>query len=306
MVNNTETNREMEALKILFIINPKSGSTDGNDIEEIIHRKLKNSNLLYSIYLLSESNNEEQIRKKVKEHQPGIIIAAGGDGTINLVASVIKDMPVKFGIIPTGSANGLAFELGIPENPEEAIDIILRGYSAPMDVVKINENRICLHLCDAGINARIVKGFEKEGRRGFTGYFRHFFREMTGEPGSFKCRINIQNKDIYSHKAVMVIIANASSYRSGANINPAGKIDDGIFEVVVIQPHNKWKLKSLIGAFTGTLHKQSHIETYDCTDALISITPPQEAQIDGETLGKVSLMRAAILKHALNIILPAT
>lgn len=295
----------MEATKILFIINRKSGSEDGDDLEKIIHEKFSGKNIDFSIHLLKSNTNKELLRKEIDKYHPDIVAAAGGDGTINLVASAIKDMSVKFGLIPTGSANGLATELGIPEKPEDAIDVILNGYSEPMDIIKINDDHICLHLCDAGINARIVKEFENDGKRGFAGYFKHFFREIAGEPGSFKCRIKIQNENVYSHKAVMVIIANASSYRTGANINPLGKIDDGLFEVVVIQPHSMWKWKSLIGAFTGTLHKQSHIETYNCTDALVSITPPQELQIDGETLGKYTLIKAQIRKHALNVILPS-
>lgn len=292
----------MAERKILYIINQKSGTTNNGDIQDIIQKSMDKNNIEYKVYTLSGKDDITNIKDLIRSFNPQTVVAAGGDGTINLIASIIAGMPVKMGIIPTGSANGLAFELGIPENELKAIEYIIAENAVPMDVVQINDNHISLHLSDVGINARIVKEFEKEGKRGFWGYVKHFFKELSKPQKSFRCTIQINN-NLYSHKAYMTIIANASSYRTGANVNPEGRTDDGEFEIIVFKPHRKWFLKSLIGAFTGTLDKQPNIESYHCTSAVIDISPKQDLQIDGESIGKTNKIKASIYKHALNVII---
>jgi diacylglycerol kinase family enzyme len=149
----------------------------------------------------------------------------------------------------------------------------------------------------------MIKEFEEEGIRGFKGYVKQFFEALKRPPESFKCIIRTDDY-IYTHKAYMILIANASYYRSGANMNPTGYIDDGRFEIVVFRPYDKWFWRSISGAFLGNLHRKPNIKTYDCTSAQIEINPPEELQVDGEHLGKSKMVSAKILKHALEIILP--
>lgn len=297
----------MKARRILHIINLKSGTAMNYD-EKTFTEKLQNNELFMNydseIFYLTGENDMENIRKRIDEFRPETITAGGGDGTVNLVASVIRGMSLKLGIIPLGSANGLAYDIGVPRNMEDALELIAHGVARPMDAVLINRDHISLHLSDLGINARIVKEFEREGKRGFTGYIRYFFRELFKPQKRFTCSIDTGD-NLYRHRALMTIIANASRYRTGANMNPAGRIDDGKFEVVLILPYRRWFWKSLAGAFTGTLDRMSNIKTYECSSALITVNPPEELQVDGEHLGKHSIIRADILKHALNVILPA-
>lgn len=292
----------MEATRILYVINQNSGKSGKSDLEDIVGKLRVNNEYINELYFITGNDDIGNIRKKIDEFSPQIVVAAGGDGTLNLVASVILGMPLKFGVIPLGSANGLAAELGIPGKIDDALQLILTGTARPMDVIRVNDNNISLHLSDLGINARIVKEFEKEGKRGLMGYAKHFFRELISPQKSFRCLINIEGRT-FIHKAYMTIIANASSYSTGAVMNPRGKIDDGKFEIVVMKPHRRWVWRSLIGAFTGTLDRQPHIETYECESAVIRIIPGQELQVDGEILGKYNEVKASIYKHALHVIL---
>lgn len=287
----------------MFVINRKSGSSDNLDLEGLLEKSLDGSSIHYEIYFLSGDNDSRNILDSIKRINPDMICAAGGDGTINLVASLIMNKPVALGIIPIGSANGLATELGIPKDPAEAVNLILNGSARPMDVVEINGDQISLHLSDVGFNARIVSEFEKEGKRGFAGYVKHFLRELARPRKSFKCEISIESR-LYTHRSYMTVIANASRYRTGANLNPTGKIDDGIFEIVVFKPYHRWMWRSIFGAFTGTMHRQPNVETYECKSARISIKPPQELQVDGESQGITSQFTVGIRKHAVQIILP--
>ncbi len=296
----------MEPIRILHIINQNSGTLIKSDIETIIAKMMsgdEDKNGIHKIYFLSGKEDDRKIRELIDSFKPRIVTAGGGDGTVNYVARLILNMPVKLGIIPLGSANGLAWELGIPEKEDEALRLILSGRSRPMDVIHINEQHISLHLSDVGLNAKIVKEFEKEGKRGFTGYVKQFFRILKRPLRSFRCVIKADGY-VYTHRAYMILIANARLYRSGANMNPTGYIDDGRFEIIVLQPYQRWFWRILTGAFSGTLHHKPNVQTYDCTSAVINIDPPEELQVDGEHLGKSSEIRARISRHAINVILP--
>ncbi len=287
--------------KILYVVNQKSGSSDNPDIENIVHKLMEGKETKPEFFFLDEYCEKDTIKNKINEVNPETVVAAGGDGTINLVATVLIGTNIKLGIIPLGSANGLATELNIPSKTEDAVMLISEGNAKPMDIIRINEKHISLHLSDVGINARIIKEFEKEGKRGLWAYFRHFMKEIIKPQPSFRCTLSNGN-DVISHKVYMTLIANANKYGTGANINPDGLKDDGVFEVIMIRPYRRWVWRSIIGAFTGSFHKQPNVEVYPCTSAKIQISPAQELQVDGELLGKQTELRAEIQKHAINII----
>ena len=243
----------------------------------------------------------KQIKSLIGKYNIETVIAAGGDGTVNFIASSILGMNVNLGILPLGSANGLAYELGIPLKIEDAVQTLLTGKSQPIDAVRVNNN-ICLHLSDLGINARLIKSFEEEGKRGFLRYFKHFIKVLK-TPRSFRCIIESEGK-VYVHRALMTVIANAGGYRSGAVINPTGAKDDGRFEVIVIKHRRNWIVRNTIAAFTGNFHNQPNIETYECSKVKILVHPRQELQVDGELLGKSEEVRAEIMKHVLKVIVP--
>lgn len=290
----------MDARKILFVVNAKSGASDNNDIHELINEAMAGFNIQYEHIDLEGEDITTDIRKKIEIYKPETAVAAGGDGTVSLVASLIYGTPVKLGIIPLGSANGLAGELGIPTDVSKAIEFIIQSPSRKMDLVKIN-GHISLHLSDLGINARIIKEFEKEGKRGFYAYFRHFVKELVQPPKHFRCTV-IADGRMFSHISYMTLIANSSRYGTGANINPLGKIDDGRFEVILIRPYRNWIWKSMVSAFTGSFHLQPNVEVYPCTKATIKIKPAQELQVDGEALGMSDSVEATIIEGGLNII----
>lgn len=227
--------------RILFAVNIKSGASENEGVEESIRDEMTRNNIVFEIFLLSGDNLADRLADHIRKYKPGIVVAAGGDGTINLVASVILNQNIKLGIIPIGSANGLASELGIPNRIKDALQLILNGNPRPFDVIRINEQNISLHLSDVGINARIIKEFEKEGKRGLKAYFKHFVIELVKPQPAFLCTI-VANGRTFTHRAYMTLIANCNKYGTGAVINPSGKWDDGEFELIVIRPHKNWIL----------------------------------------------------------------
>jgi YegS/Rv2252/BmrU family lipid kinase len=288
-------------LKILFILNRRSGNRNSEELLELIDQKSNSSNFDYSLYSLQEIN-EDLIREEIEKHDPDLVAVAGGDGTINLIAGLLAGTKIPLSIIPFGSANGMAKDLDIPVRLEAALDILTKGKRKVIDLIKIND-RTCIHLADIGLNARVVKRFEKEAKRGLFTYAKHLFREMfLLKNYVFHIFHEGKTKRI---KGVSMTFANASKYGTGAIINPEGKLDDGKFELVIVKPFPRIKLLSIAWKmFNRSLHTSDYVEIISCTKALVISNKKTTLQIDGEIIGKVKEIRLESIPKALWVMVP--
>jgi YegS/Rv2252/BmrU family lipid kinase len=254
----------------------------------------------YKVYQTTGERDSEEISREIENFRPETVIAAGGDGTVNLVAGNLIEQDIKLGIIPAGSANGLAYNLDIPENFEAALKKNLSGQVHSIDVIRINKKYYCLHLGDIGMNARIVKRFEKEGSKGMLGYGKQLFKELFQRKTSFSFYIKVPGRRKRKMKAEMLVIANARCFGTGAIINPTGKLNDGKFEIVIIRPYPWWFVFTfLYSAFTGNLHKMKYVKIFSASEAEITLKKMQEFQIDGEIIPETNRINVEILHNAL-------
>ena len=287
--------------RILFVVNPKSNKNAKDEIKNSITELKKELKPEWKIYTTKGENDPENIRKILDWFEPDTVVAAGGDGTVNLVGRVLFNRNINMGIIPEGSANGLAFNLNIPNNTKNAIKQILKSDPKPIDMIRINEKHYCLHLSDIGINARIVKRFEKEGDKGLLGYGKQMVRELFSRNNDFSFRLKTDHQE-KACKAEMLVIANAQSYGTGAVINPTGNIIDGNFEIVVIKPYPWWIVFSFIFMFfTGNLHKMKYVNVISTPDAQITLDKPRDLQVDGEIFSNIRSLNIQIHQRAINI-----
>ncbi len=288
--------------KILFVINPIAGRTQKLDYKSIILKHSKENDFQYEIFETSGKNDRRNLHAKIAETKPDMVISAGGDGTINMVATELLGSKIKLGIIPYGSANGLAYNLAIPNDFEEALRKNLSGSFKPIDAIRVNQQYYCFHLGDLGINARIVKRFEQEGSKGILGYTKQFFKEMFSPRTSFSYTLTAENVKKKS-KAEMLVIANAESYGTGVRINAGGTLDDGQFEIVVIKPYPWWFVFTfMFTGYSGKLHQAQYVDVFKLSNAFIQLNKKQDFQIDGEIIGKLDRLELEIIPRALNII----
>ncbi len=290
--------------KILFVINPVSGDTNKQYLLEMIDKTFPKKSFQYIIYNTTGDNDKKQISKKIESFQPEIVAVAGGDGTCNLVAQIIKNTGLSLGIIPAGSANGLATELGIGTNIKEALKTIKKNTAKAIDVLSVNQKYISVHLCDLGFNARVVRRFEKENKRGFKGYIHAFFREFSSvKANKFSFVVNRETQ--LQHKAYMVVLANAQKFGTGAIINPIGKLNDGIFELCIIKPFPVWFIfRLLVASFLGNLHKIRYTKIIHCKHLEINNLQGEIFQVDGENIGSVKKITVEVIPKALQVIYP--
>ncbi|MCW3114290.1 MAG: hypothetical protein JWR18_2686 [Segetibacter sp.] len=284
---------------ILFVVNPISGGKDKKDYQDAIEKYFAPLPHNIELFLLDDKNNAQNLERHIEKLKPQVVVAVGGDGTVTMVAKQIVGKDIILGILPAGSANGMARELNIPENIEEALKIIENGRVKEMDVLKIN-NLLCLHLSDIGLNARLVKYFEDGNRRGKLGYAKVALRVLFRTQN---IRVIIETKDSeITRDAFMVVLANASKYGTGAVINPTGDLYDGLFEVVIIR---QLSIITLIKMWLRpkTLNPKK-IEVVQAKAVRIQTHRKVHFQVDGEYIGKVHTISAKVLPAHLKILLP--
>lgn len=291
--------------KILIVINTSAGSRNDPGVMHELEEDLKNEKHTYRFIEIGAGKDAVDIDKEILHFQPEIIVAAGGDGTVNLVASHIIGKKIKLGIIPLGSANGMAYQLGIPAQSSEALKLILSAKSTRVDMLRINKKYYSIHMSDLGMNARVVKRYDEEGIRGLWGYARQYFRELFYAK-KFHCELSTDERTVRS-KVLMMVIANASHYGTGAAINPEGDISDGLMEVILVKAYPALFLIYMIASFFGLKkYDPDLIDIISCKKAAISVSPPQHMQVDGEHLGKMDEVEAKIIPGAINVITPGT
>ena len=228
-----------------------------------------------------------------------LVLAWGGDGTINEIASALAFGDVPLGIIRAGSGNGLARELGVHPRPERAIADALRAVSRPMDMGEI-DGRLFANTAGVGFDAHIASRFATATRRGFAGYA----AITAGALRSYAPReYRITTGGVESaHRAVLVTIANSAQFGNNARIAPGARVDDGELDLVVVEEHSRiatlWQMPRL---FNGTIERVRGCTIRRVRDVTIESDQPMTFHVDGEPVAGGTLLRARVHPGALRV-----
>lgn len=291
----------MQNCRVLFVINKKAGTNQHIDFKAIIKYHIAKYDYIQEQYEMSGRNPKKGIEDAIQNFKPTIIASLGGDGTISLIASIIKQTDIALLIIPCGSANGMAKELQMPNDIEACLNLILKGKKTTIDLLQVN-NQISVHLADVGLNARIVKRFHLDDGRGLFTYGKHLFYEIF-LLRRIRFEINYDGK-IKKVKAVSITFANATKYGTGAVINPDGILNDGFFEICIVKPFPKYELfKIAFQMFRNTLKFSSYFEVIKCREAIVTFRKKTILQNDGELMNKVNKISLKCLPDSLHVII---
>ena len=287
-------------LHILFIVNPGSGGKKKTDWEPLIREYF--GPLPHRIHLYKmEKNAEKSIRDLIEKEKPDRIVAVGGDGTVSLVGKILQGSQLPLAILPGGSANGMATELGIPSGTDEAMDVIINGKIQTCDAICVNDKQFCFHLSDVGLNAQLIKYFDESDFRGMWNYARLLVKALINRSlMKIKIKADGLEKEI---NAYMVVLANASKYGTGAVINPDGSISDGKFELVIVRKIALSEFIKLFWSYKSFNPKK--VEIFQTTQVEMTSRRSVYFQVDGEYIGKIKHLHAAIIPAAIRIIVPA-
>ncbi|WP_338761761.1 diacylglycerol kinase family protein [Bernardetia sp. ABR2-2B] len=291
-------------ISVFLVINPLAGGTDKEE-ELFLIKKYIDSKGYNFFYYKTTGNTKEpkddiEIKKIYKKNKPKKVLIAGGDGTIKLVIETLFEEDVIFGILPLGSANGLAKDLDLPINLEACLDIALQDNFKNVDSISIN-NMKSFHLSDLGLNAELIKNYENTKARGKMGYVLQAIPTLRDFKAPFNAKITTQDTEIKTQASV-ILIANSSKYGTGVVVNPEGKVDDDIFEIVVFR---SLELTLILKILFGNLPIEDEaIEIIKTKKATIQTDSPISFQIDGEFCGEVRKLDIKMEKNKIKIATP--
>jgi diacylglycerol kinase (ATP) len=286
--------------KILFIVNPISGGLNKtffpNLIDKHLNLELFDAQIIYTEYI----NHAKDLAKKAIENNFEIVVAVGGDGTINEVAGVLESSGKMMGIIPCGSGNGLARTLKISTNHIEAIKSLNFLKTVNVDVGFINEEKF-INMAGMGFDAHISAHFSNSKKRGFINYIKSTLTEISAYKSQIY-KITIGEKTI-ERVAFMLSVANSSQYGNNAYIAPNASLDDDFLDLCIIKPFPLYKFPLLaFQMFTKTIHKSKYVEIIKINSAMITREVEGPIHTDGEPLIKGKELSIKIKHLALKLI----
>ena len=287
---------------LLFVLNPISGDIGKEEVQELISDFCRQNHCHYQVYLTTGEQDAPALALLVAKNDPDVVVAVGGDGTVSLVAQVLNHGRTPLAIIPLGSGNGLSKDLGIPQDLDAALHLLKTGQIRAIDSLDILGHTV-FHLADLGFNARIVKIFCEGETRGPGTYARIAFQEyLKYEPFQYKI---ITDQETFEGPAFMLTIANANAFGSNAAINPDGVVDDGFFEICLLEPFPKTAaLGILINLYTDTIQKSVYSRILKCRQATIYKQPDDVIQIDGEPVTLGDQLQVRLHRQSLQVLVP--
>lgn len=289
-------------INILFVINPISGGKAKLRIPALIDKYLDKEKFSANFRLTEYVGHASEIVEEAIAKNFDIIVAAGGDGTINEVASKVLEHKKILGILPLGSGNGLARFLNIPQKLKDAILLINQLKTDKIDSAQFN-NKSFFNLAGIGFDAHLSAAFSKDKKRGLSGYLKLSFKEVF----NYKDESYILNIDgvEYKRKAFAVTVANSSQYGNNVFIAPNASVKDGLLDVCIIKPFSILKLPVLSYVMLkGTAETSDMIEIIKGKNIRIYREHDGPVHIDGEPLQMGQTIEVNINPLSLEVIVP--
>ena len=266
--------------KAVFIINLISGTSDKAAIPGLIDQYLDKTKFEYEIAVTQYAGHASEIAAKAKDDGVDIVVAIGGDGTVNEVARAIVHSDTALGIIPCGSGNGLARHLLLPLNVRKAIEVINRCEIRQLDYGIINDYPFFC-TCGMGFDAFVSMKFAEAGKRGPITYVENVLREgLKYKPETYTIE---DDNGTLQYKAFLISCANASQYGNNAYIAPQASMSDGLMDVIIMEPFDVFEAPQIsIEMFSKTLDKNSKIKTFRTRHLHIHRDKPGVIHYDGD------------------------
>lgn len=289
-----------EKKSIVFVVNPISGTQGKKAILKWIDERIDRSIYDYSIVRTEYAGHASQIAAEAVKDKADVVVAIGGDGTINEIARSLVHTDTALGIIPCGSGNGLARHLHIPMEPKAAIDIINRGEQLCIDYGKIN-NIPFFCTCGVGFDAFVSLKFADSGKRGLLTYLENTLHEsLTYQPETYE----IENEEgTVKHKAFLIACGNASQYGNNAYITPQASLMDGLMDITIMEPFTVLDVPSLsFQLFNKTIDQNSRVKTMRAKKIKIHRAQEGVLHFDGDPLMAGKELEVEIIPKGLRVV----
>lgn len=287
---------------VLFIVNPISGSRRGRNMERIIREALDPALGEPVIAFTRYQGHAVEISREAASLGTRLVVAVGGDGTVNETATGLTGTGSVMGIIPAGSGNGLARHLKIPMNLRKAVALLSKGRVISIDTATIND-QLFVNVAGVGFDAAIAKRFSVAGKRGFSTYLRitaASYRDY--KPKHY--RLEIDGK-VYKRTALLVSFANSSQFGNNTSIDPSASVSDGLIDVCIVGKIPFWKTLFLAPLlFLNRFDRTRYVEIIRGKNITLHRKKGKNIHLDGDPQEMGKVLHLKINPLSLKVIIP--
>lgn len=286
--------------RILYIVNPISGTQHKQGIVKQAIEMTDHDRYDVMAATTEYAGHATALARQAAARGIDIVVAVGGDGTVNEVGRALVHSDTALGIIPCGSGNGLARHLRIPLNTAKAIAIINKGVVHKLDFGLINDHPFFC-TCGVGFDAFISEKFAESGKRGPLTYVENALRlGMKYEPQTY---IIEDENDMETCRAFLIACANASQYGNDALIAPNASMKDGLLDVVLMEPFKPIEAPQVaLQLFNGTLPANSHVKTFQASSLRIRREGEGVAHYDGDPFLTGDIINISIQHRSFKVV----
>ncbi|HEX2443666.1 MAG TPA: diacylglycerol kinase family protein [Vicinamibacterales bacterium] len=293
--------------RIGVVINPVSGAGAHHDAgrsrAELARKVLTELGCVADVRVTERAGHARELARAMIDNGASRVIAWGGDGTINETGTTLLAAGVPLGIVPAGSGNGLATDLGLLTEPEEAFARAVRAEPKWIDAGEVN-GRFFLNLVGIGFDALVARTFHElaAGRRGALPYVTIGLRAILTYRAQ-RYRLVLDGAPPLDTTALLVVFANARQYGSGAIIAPRARVDDGRLDAVIVDDRSLvkhlWRVRHL---FRGTADRAEGAITQTVERALIESEAPMAIHADGEPIAPATHAEVRVIPGAIRVV----
>jgi len=285
---------------VLFITNPISGNLHHNDLHNLIIESMRHYNADYDIAVSEYAGHAKQLAAYAVADGFDIVVACGGDGTINEIGTQLIGTKTALGIIPYGSGNGLAHHIGIPITTRKALDYFKGGLPIAIDTVSVNGTAF-ISIAGIGFDAKVAQDYSNDKGRGFHTYFKYMLQNYFTLPEQqFKITINDKVIDV---DAFFISLANSNEQGYGIPISPKASLRDGLLDICIVRKPNAIELP-ILGSYmlARNIDKAPKVNIIQAEHIIIERQHNDVVNIDGDPIMMDKKLDIKVSPLSLNII----
>lgn len=288
---------------VLAIINPISGTGSKTNVPYILADAFSDTDVDLFITFTKEEGHATELAQYAVENNAQMVIAVGGDGTVNEVAKALINTGVPLGIIPKGSGNGLARALNLPMDAAKAVKVITKGAKRTIDCCKANE-RPFFCTCGMGFDAEVSEKFAEAPFRGPLSYIHAVLNKYINYK-STTYKVQIDGQEEIEREAFLIAAANAPQYGNNAYIAPEAEMNDGELDLVILKPfHDIEAAQIVVQLFTKNLGKNQNMENFKARKVRIIREQEGVMHLDGDPVNMDKVVDIVCLPDAIDVMAP--
>jgi YegS/Rv2252/BmrU family lipid kinase len=293
----------MQFQKVQVIINPSSGQ--GHPLLRTLNDVFRPAGIDWDVSITRQAGDGRHLAQQAVQAGADLVVACGGDGTVTEVASGLIDGNVPMAIIPSGTVNAMATELGLPADIPQACALLASEASRlrPVDMGKVDERYFMLRI-STGFEAERVKGATRELKNRF-GSLAYVFSALRQGPQVARYRLMLDGEQVESHALTCVIANSINIGVAGLSLFPDIDVSDGLLDVILVRSIDLGRLAALFETITDQEKDQDTrlVQRWQVREVTISTDPPHAVQADGEAWDNTPLA-VRVLPQAVRVLVP--